>query len=57
MVEQTAVAPPSFYDKIYQSRKPSQHEWVAGTASPELINLVWNQVLVPGMKFGRCFLS
>lgn len=39
-----------FYDQIYTQRTPSQHPWVAGTASPELIELVWEQVITPGMN-------
>lgn len=46
---QKAKNPKDFYENIYAQRKPSQHEWVAGTASPELIKLVWEGVLVPGM--------
>lgn len=42
--------PKEFYDKIYSERTPSQHEWVAGTASPELIKLVWSGVIKPGMR-------
>lgn len=41
--------PTEFYDKIYAERKPSQHEWVAGTASPELVKFVWDGTLQPGM--------
>lgn len=44
-----ARSPRDFYDSIYASRKPSQHQWVAGTASPELVKLVWDHTLKPGM--------
>jgi len=39
-----------FYETIYSTKKPAGHPWVAGTASPELINLVWEGVISPGMK-------
>lgn len=42
-------SPQQFYETIYSEKKPSEHQWVAGTASPELVNLVWNGVLAPGM--------
>lgn len=38
-----------FYENIYSMKKPAQHEWVAGTASPELAKLVWDGTLAPGM--------
>lgn len=44
------LAARNFYETIYQQRLPSEHPWVAGTASPELIKLVWEQVLTPGMQ-------
>jgi 2-polyprenyl-3-methyl-5-hydroxy-6-metoxy-1,4-benzoquinol methylase len=44
------LAARNFYETIYKERLPSEHPWVAGTASPELIKLVWEQVLVPGMN-------
>lgn len=39
----------SFYDTIYATKKPVEHKWVAGTASPELVNLVWDGQIKPGM--------
>lgn len=39
-----------FYENIYNEKKPAEHEWVAGTASPELVKLVWEGTLKPGMK-------
>jgi 2-polyprenyl-3-methyl-5-hydroxy-6-metoxy-1,4-benzoquinol methylase len=50
---QTSAKPRSareFYDTIYSEKKPAQHEWVAGTASPELVKLVWDGTLKPGMR-------
>jgi 2-polyprenyl-3-methyl-5-hydroxy-6-metoxy-1,4-benzoquinol methylase len=44
------MSPRDFYEKIYSERVPAKHEWVAGTASPELVNLVWQQILQPEMK-------
>ena len=43
-------APREFYDKVYIENKPCDLEWTAGTPSPELINLVWEGVLAPGME-------
>lgn len=48
--EKSTATPRDFYEKIYSQRAPAEHPWVAGTASPELIKLVWEQVLQPGMK-------
>lgn len=50
ILEEKTASPSQFYEKIYSDRAPSQHEWVAGTASPELIKLVWDGVISPGMN-------
>lgn len=49
-IEKRPTNPRDFYEQIYSQRAPAEHPWVAGTASPELIKLVWEQVLTPGMK-------
>lgn len=43
-------SPREFYNKIYSEKLPAKHEWVAGTASPELIKLIWEGAIKPGMK-------
>lgn len=51
MTTQTALrTPKEFYESIYAERPPAEHQWVAGTASPELIRLVWEGQIKPGMK-------
>jgi len=52
MQAQTAARPNvgEYYRKIYAAREPVQHEWVAGSASPELIQLVWQQKIQPGAR-------
>lgn len=50
MTNTPATTARDFYETIYSSKKPAGHPWVAGTASPELINLVWEGVIAPGMK-------
>jgi 2-polyprenyl-3-methyl-5-hydroxy-6-metoxy-1,4-benzoquinol methylase len=50
MTECTTICPREFYDKVYESQVPAKHEWVAGTASPELIKLVWDGVIKPRDK-------
>lgn len=37
-----------FYEKIYAEEPASEHEWTAGTANPELVNLVYNQKIHSG---------
>jgi 2-polyprenyl-3-methyl-5-hydroxy-6-metoxy-1,4-benzoquinol methylase len=44
------LSPQDFYETIYAEKKPAEHQWVAGSASPELIKLVWEGVLKPGMN-------
>jgi len=39
-----------FYNKVYGERSPASLEWVAGTASPELIKLVWEGVIPRGSR-------
>ena len=39
-----------FFDKVYRERVPAQQDWTAGTATPELIRLVWEGVIPPGAK-------
>lgn len=36
-----------YYQKIYKTESPSAHEWTAGTANPELVNLVYKQKIKP----------
>ncbi|UWE03318.1 class I SAM-dependent methyltransferase [Laceyella sacchari] len=40
----------SYFTKAYSEKLPSRHEWTAGTASPELIKLVWDQTIKPHSK-------
>jgi len=49
-LESNVVTPFEFYDMIYRGKKPSQLEWVAGTASPQLLKLVSDGVLQSGMR-------
>ena len=45
--------PPSvrgYFGKVYEGTRPASHEWTAGTASPELIGLVWNETIAPGSR-------
>src|SRR5579875_1763419 len=39
-----------FFSAIYGGKAPSAHEWTAGTASPDLIKLVWEGEIPPGSK-------
>lgn len=39
-----------YYDSAYTDKKPSQHEWVSGTANPELVNLVFDEVIPRSSK-------
>lgn len=39
-----------YFTKTYGEKPPVAHEWTAGTASPELIKLVWEGVLAPGSR-------
>jgi ubiquinone/menaquinone biosynthesis C-methylase UbiE len=39
-----------YFNATYQEKIPSAHEWTAGTASPDLIKLVWEGVIAPGSK-------
>lgn len=39
-----------YFKHAYSSKPPSQHEWTAGTASPEIIKLVWDGVIAPGAR-------
>ncbi|PEA54759.1 SAM-dependent methyltransferase [Bacillus pseudomycoides] len=50
MNNQETVDIRSGFTYLYSTKKPAAHEWVAGTASPELTNLVWNQTIKPGSK-------
>jgi len=52
-MQQTTLERPNvgeYYKKIYAAREPVQHEWVAGTASPELIQMVWQQDIPAGSR-------
>lgn len=40
----------AYYKHTYASEKPAEHEWTAGTANPELVDLVYNQTIKPGSK-------
>ncbi|MGG0453910.1 class I SAM-dependent methyltransferase [Priestia megaterium] len=40
----------NYFTQAYSEKTPSKHEWTAGTASPELIELVWNQNIKKGSK-------
>ncbi|MGG2119883.1 class I SAM-dependent methyltransferase [Bacillus bombysepticus] len=50
MNNQETVDIRSGFAYLYSTKKPAAHEWVAGTASPELTNLVWNQTIKPESK-------
>lgn len=50
MEARRASTPREFYETIYAEKKPAGHPWVAGAASPELVNLVWEGVISPGMN-------
>ncbi|MFK4565478.1 class I SAM-dependent methyltransferase [Enterococcus sp. UD-01] len=39
-----------YYDSAYKEKKPSQHEWVSGTANPELVSLVFNEKIPNSSK-------
>jgi 2-polyprenyl-3-methyl-5-hydroxy-6-metoxy-1,4-benzoquinol methylase len=39
-----------YFNYAYQKRTPSQHEWTAGTANPELVNLVYEGTIPAGAK-------
>ncbi|HET9959539.1 MAG TPA: methyltransferase domain-containing protein [Polyangiaceae bacterium] len=39
-----------YFKQAYSSKPVSQHEWTAGSASPELIKLVWEGVIEPGSR-------
>lgn len=43
-------SPREYYDNVYDTNLPVDHEWVAGSATPELIKLIWNDVIKPGQK-------
>ena len=40
----------AYYDKVYAEKPPAQHQWVAGTPSPELVGLVWDGTIAPGSR-------
>lgn len=40
----------NFYMSAYKKMDGIEKEWTAGTANPELVNLVYNQVIKPGSK-------
>lgn len=40
----------NFYKEKYSKLKPSEYEWTTGTASPELVNMVENEVIQKGAK-------
>lgn len=40
----------NYYKKIYSLEKPSEHEWTAGTAGPELVNMVYKKQIKPKSK-------
>ncbi|CAI2672417.1 Carboxy-S-adenosyl-L-methionine synthase (plasmid) [Apilactobacillus kunkeei] len=37
----------NYYKHIYSTEKHSEHEWTAGTANPELVNLVYDNKIKP----------
>lgn len=39
-----------YFTKTYGDKRPSAHEWTAGTASPELIQLVWDGTIPSGSR-------
>lgn len=39
-----------YYKRAYSEEKVSKHEWVAGTANPELVNLVYTNKIKPNSK-------
>ncbi|MFD1465664.1 class I SAM-dependent methyltransferase [Lapidilactobacillus mulanensis] len=38
----------AYYKHSYANEKPVEHEWTAGTANPELVNLVYDQTIKEG---------
>lgn len=40
----------NYFTQAYSEKSPSTHEWTAGTASPELIKLVWDQTIKKGSR-------
>lgn len=40
----------NYYKKIYSLEKPSEHEWTAGTAGPELVNMIYKKQIKPKSK-------
>lgn len=39
-----------YYDSAYLNKKPIQHEWISGTANPELVNLVFDGYIKSSSK-------
>lgn len=39
-----------YFNQAYSTKQANEHEWVAGTASPELIDLVWRKVISTGSE-------
>ena len=39
-----------YFNQAYSTKQANEHEWVAGTASPELIDLVWRKVIPTGSE-------
>lgn len=39
-----------YYQHSYNNQKPAFHEWTAGTANPELVNLVYENKIKPNSK-------
>lgn len=39
-----------YFNQAYQERSPRQHEWTAGTANPEIVNLVYEGIIPVGSK-------
>lgn len=40
----------NYFKQAYQEKKACEHEWTAGTASPELIKVVWENLIKKGSK-------
>jgi 2-polyprenyl-3-methyl-5-hydroxy-6-metoxy-1,4-benzoquinol methylase len=40
----------NYFTQTYGQKPPSAHEWTAGTASPELVSLVWDGTIAPGAR-------
>lgn len=39
-----------YFNYVYGEKETNEHEWTAGTASPELIDLVWKGTIPKGSK-------